>query len=246
MHRGDVHIHVNSTILWRSTPRFPVFSSNNGAFYGCRTRVPKKCDFYFRQPEWLLIPTNPTILDDYLSSKNNMREQEKIEECLPPTLINQNVSTFSSKQRPSVIKRVGHALPLDKSSLNNSINNPFSSNDSSNRLKFDRGNACKTTFLFEQCQGTDACSTSQLPSPNEPDVKKRKARYHCQFCNKPFHWYSHWKAHERIHTGEKPFKCDECGKAFTRSDGLQCHKLTHIKRKQLPHLLTGNIQHIGR
>ena len=58
--------------------------------------------------------------------------------------------------------------------------------------------------------------------------------YGCSFCNKSFKWYSHWKSHERVHTGEKPFKCEICGKSFARSDGLQCHKLTHITTKYLP------------
>ena len=53
--------------------------------------------------------------------------------------------------------------------------------------------------------------------------------YDCQTCNKSFKWRSHWKSHERIHTGERPFKCETCEKTFTRSDGLQCHKKVHLK-----------------
>jgi uncharacterized Zn-finger protein len=59
------------------------------------------------------------------------------------------------------------------------------------------------------------------------------AKYRCSFCKKSFKWHSHWKSHERIHTGEKPFKCEICGKSFVRSDGLQCHKLTHITPRHL-------------
>ena len=52
-------------------------------------------------------------------------------------------------------------------------------------------------------------------------------KYVCSFCEKPFKWRSHWKSHERIHTGERPYQCQICGKRFTRSDGLQCHGTIH-------------------
>ncbi len=58
--------------------------------------------------------------------------------------------------------------------------------------------------------------------------------YRCSFCKKSFKWQSHCKSHERTHTKEKPFECEICGKCFARSDGLQCHKLTHITPRYLP------------
>ena len=66
-------------------------------------------------------------------------------------------------------------------------------------------------------------------SPSCPDGSRRKNEntYSCSFCKKSFKWRSHWKSHERIHTGERPFQCEICGKTFTRSDGLQCHRALH-------------------
>ena len=53
--------------------------------------------------------------------------------------------------------------------------------------------------------------------------------YPCCYCQKPLPSPSALREHELIHTGEKPFNCEVCGKGFTRKRNKKAHMIMHLK-----------------
>ncbi|KAK4289252.1 hypothetical protein Pmani_037767 [Petrolisthes manimaculis] len=64
-------------------------------------------------------------------------------------------------------------------------------------------------------------------APSKTDPIKLKPKHRCPFCAKEFSKNFDLQQHIRSHTGEKPFQCIVCGRAFTQKSNVKKHMATH-------------------
>ncbi|XP_009952690.1 PREDICTED: zinc finger protein 408, partial [Leptosomus discolor] len=53
----------------------------------------------------------------------------------------------------------------------------------------------------------------------------------CTVCGKALRDPHTLRAHERLHTGERPFRCEQCGKSYTLATKLRRHQKSHLAGK---------------
>ena len=53
--------------------------------------------------------------------------------------------------------------------------------------------------------------------------------YSCATCGKAFNQLNHLQDHKRLHSGEKPFDCLFCGKGFAQKTNMIGHEKIHNK-----------------
>ena len=105
-------------------------------------------------------------------------------------------------------------------------------------MEYAQVNAPQTQAFFQKSEENSTASSDDYSSENDGSVSSVTVQQspaktkECKFCPAVFKSNTDLRRHERIHTGEKPFKCSICEKEFNRKGNMEKHMTTHFKGKE--------------
>ena len=76
--------------------------------------------------------------------------------------------------------------------------------------------------LFHKCHCGAGFSTKAALMDHEYTAHKASYKS-CEYCGRKFKMKQHLDNHRRLHTGEKPYRCQQCDLRFTTQGALNYH-----------------------
>lgn len=195
------------------------------------------------------IPENPVVLNKFAPSSNNqttetVEEITKDEDKVMDEIVLQEFEILSTDRNGEIeieFVTIDEEPSLSKKSQPNyltSESNYFKAIDDVENAELD-ANGEKKIFqcAFEDCEEKfvrrQACRTHYY---NHITKQSIPTGFTCKYCQKTFKIASALQRHERVHSGDRPFKCDfkGCTKAFSQKELLKRHSSIHLSMKDAP------------
>lgn len=112
---------------------------------------------------------------------------------------------------------------------------PYKSTNNSTFSAHVRNHNTAASYVCEEC-GKECSTPQSLSTHRRSHMPTSSFAYSCTFCPKRFPHVSLLQIHERVHTGEKPFQCNDCGQCFGSQSSLIKHNRNiHTPEAQMPY-----------
>ena len=149
---------------------------------------------------------------------------------LIPTSKSIGPSVFTEIHSWSVDHTICGKQTLEEKSFSSAPGEGSSSSEDHRFLAMD-DSQCNGNSDSDVCSNHTDASDSGDGAPVMPSSERCAKKYKCEECGKAFGRSNTLVTHTRIHTGDRPFMCDLCGRAFRQLGNLTRHKLTHTEAK---------------